>query len=133
MKTRILMLIILFLSHHAFADGVWDSLRELRGTVREVTGTAREAQELSKEIGIGQGESAQNQASKNLDIQAGDVVMSKITNLAIYKEANKKSSILVRANKSDELVFMGEESNGFLRVTTDKGEGWAEKILIKKN
>lgn len=133
MKNYILALTTLFLSQHAFAEGVWDSLRELRGTVREVTGTAREAQQLSKEIGIGQGESSQKQTPKNLDIQAGDVVMSKITNLAVYKEADKKSSILLRANKSDELVFMGEEANGFLRVTTEKGEGWAEKILIKKN
>lgn len=136
MKTHVLhvlALMIMCLSHHAMAGGVWDSLRELRGTVREVTGTAREAQQLSKEVGIGQSDGSQNQASKNLDIQAGDVVVSKITNLAIYKEANKKSSILLRVNKSEELVFMGEESNGFLRLTTDKGEGWAEKILIKKN
>ena len=133
MKSYLLALTTLLLSQNVFAEGVWDSLRELRGTVREVTGTAREAQQLGKEIGIGQDQTEQKQSSPHLDIQAGDVVLSKITNLAIYTEANRQSSILLRVSKYDELVFMGQELNGFLWVATDKGEGWAEKILIKKN
>lgn len=133
MKKTWIFVFVLISSGNVFAEGAWDSLRELRGTVREITGTAREAQELSKEVGVGQSANAQSQQQGSANPQAGDVIYSKITNLAVYKEANKKASVLLRVSKSDEMVFTGEESGGFLRVATDKGEGWVDKVLVKKN
>jgi len=130
MKKMLAALLVALASHQVFAEGVWNSLRELRGTVKEATGTAKEAQTLSKEVGIGQ--SANTPSSNSISLQAGDVVLGKINNLAIYKNANKESTLVVRVAKADELVFMGEESNGFLHVTSDKGEGWVEKILMRK-
>ncbi|PKO46193.1 MAG: hypothetical protein CVU29_06565 [Betaproteobacteria bacterium HGW-Betaproteobacteria-22] len=132
MKKSWFCLLVLLSSQSVYAEGVWDALRELRGTVREVSGAAQEAQELSKAVGVGQNSSAQPQQSGG-EPQAGDVIFSKITNLAIFKEANKKSSVLMRISKSDEMVYTGEEVNGFFRVATDKGEGWVDKILVKKN
>ena len=34
--------------------------------------------------------------------------------------------------KTDELIFMGKEQDGFVNVETSKGSGWVKKVLISK-
>ena len=30
------------------------------------------------------------------------------------------------------MIYMGEEREGLYRVTTPQGEGWVDKLLVKK-
>jgi hypothetical protein len=30
------------------------------------------------------------------------------------------------------MIYMGEEANGFYKVTATNGEGWIEKLLVQK-
>lgn len=64
-------------------------------------------------------------------IQSGDVLLVKIPNVAVYNRP-AKSERIAALGKTDEIVFMGDESNGYYRVTTAQGEGWVDKFLVKK-
>jgi glutaredoxin len=64
-------------------------------------------------------------------IQSGDVLLGKIPGVVVYSRPEKSEKIAVLA-KNDEVIFMGDESGGFYRVTTPKGEGWIDKLLVKK-
>lgn len=125
--------LLLLMASGASNAGLADSLRELRGTMSEITNTSREAGALNKEVGPASSPNTQMQQSSSGGIQSGDALVGKIANLKIYKEANKKSALLMLASKSDDLIYMGEESDGLYRVTTPKGEGWVDKLLVKKN
>ena len=62
----------------------------------------------------------------------GDVLSPKIAGvklLGLPKEAGKVISTLKR---TDELVFMGEERDGFLKVQSSDAEGWVKQSLVVK-
>ena len=63
----------------------------------------------------------------------GDVLSGKIGGLKVYAEANKKSKIISSLSKGDELVFTGQEKDGFLSVEGNDGSGWVDKNLVKRN
>lgn len=128
-------LILLFMLNANFANaGLGDSLRELRGTIGEMTSTSREVGELSKEVTPTKSpETAKPEANAtSTEIKSGDTITAKMDKVKVLKEANKKSAKLVQLTKSDELIYMGEEQNGMYRVTTSEGEGWVDKLLVKK-
>ncbi|MFN8579731.1 MAG: SH3 domain-containing protein [Gemmatimonadaceae bacterium] len=49
--------------------------------------------------------------------------------MAEPKDAAKVVGML---KKADELVFLGEETDGFLKVQGSNGEGWVKKSLVSK-
>lgn len=109
---------------------LFEDLRELRGTLGEVTRTTREVNVLSKEATPAK--PAVDQASLSSEIKSGDILVAKVANVKVLKEANKKSAKLAQVSKSDELIYMGEEQNGLYLVTAPDGEGWVDKILVKR-
>lgn len=77
---------------------------------------------------IGSGEAAKAGAAYN----EGDVLYPKIDNvklLAAPQDAAKSAAML---KKTDELVFLGEEKDGFLKVQGSAAEGWVKKTLVNK-
>jgi len=62
----------------------------------------------------------------------GDTLTGKIGGLKIYSQPNKTSKVVASLGKGEEVIFTGEEKNGFLSVQGNDGEGWVEKILVKK-
>ena len=79
--------------------------------------------------GAGQGpESPRGQPTGQ---QAGQILVGKIPGVKIYAQANKSAEKLLVLNKTDEVIYMGEERNGLYLVTTQKGEGWVDKLLVK--
>ena len=67
----------------------------------------------------------------NLAIQSGDTLIGKIAGVTVYIEPAKSKKLIV-LGKLDEIIYMGEERKGFLLVTTQNGEGWVDKLLVKK-
>ncbi len=62
----------------------------------------------------------------------GDALTGKIGGLKIYSQPSKTSKVVASLAKGEEVIFTGEEKNGFISVQGNDGEGWVEKILVRK-
>jgi hypothetical protein len=63
---------------------------------------------------------------------AGDVMMAKIAGVKVLKGPADSAGELMALTKTDEVLYLGEERNGFVKVTSPKGDGWVKKVLLKK-
>lgn len=63
---------------------------------------------------------------------SGDVIKGKIPGVKILADANSSGKVVATLKRDDELIFLGEESSGFLKVQGAEGEGWVDKRLIVK-
>ncbi len=64
--------------------------------------------------------------------EAGDVVTGKIGGLKMYSQPSKTAKVVASLARGEEVIFTGEEKNGFMAVQGNGGEGWVEKILVRK-
>lgn len=64
--------------------------------------------------------------------QPGDALIGKIPGVPVYRQPSKAADKLILLAKTDAVVYMGEERDGLYRVTTPQGEGWVDKLLVKK-
>lgn len=62
----------------------------------------------------------------------GDTVLPKLGNLKVYSQPNESSKAVATLSKGEEMIFMGEEKDGFLKVESAHGGGWVKKILITR-
>jgi hypothetical protein len=62
----------------------------------------------------------------------GDVLVPKIDNVKLQAEANDAARTIASLKKSDEMVFLGAEDGGYLKVQASNGEGWVKKTLVQK-
>jgi hypothetical protein len=62
----------------------------------------------------------------------GDVLYPKIAGVKIMAAAGEAGKAIATLDKGEELIYMGEEQNGFLKVESGKGGGWVKKILVAK-
>jgi hypothetical protein len=46
--------------------------------------------------------------------------------------AGDAGKVLATLAKTDEMIYMGEEQNGYLKVESGSGSGWVKKILVAK-
>lgn len=65
-------------------------------------------------------------------VRSGDILVGKIAGIGVYSQPMKSGEKFAVVGKTDEVIYMGEERDGFYRVTTPKGEGWIDKLLLKK-
>ena len=63
---------------------------------------------------------------------AGDVMVPKIAGVKVMRQASDGAASLQTLAKSDEVLLLGDEMNGFVHVTSSKGQGWVKAILLKK-
>ena len=56
--------------------------------------------------------------------EEGDTILPKIANVKLYSTASESGGTVATLSKSDELIYMGEEQNGFIRVESGSGGGW---------
>ncbi len=61
----------------------------------------------------------------------GDVLAPKI-NIRLLAAAQDGSRTVASLTKADDLVYMGEEKDGFLKVQASAGEGWVKRSLVAK-
>jgi curli biogenesis system outer membrane secretion channel CsgG len=62
----------------------------------------------------------------------GDVVMPKIAGVKLMAAAGEGGKVVATLEKGDELIYMGQEQEGWLKVESGKGGGWVKKILVAK-
>ncbi|HEY7739761.1 MAG TPA: CsgG/HfaB family protein [Steroidobacteraceae bacterium] len=62
----------------------------------------------------------------------GDVLFPKIGGVKLMGTAGDAGKVLATLAKTDEMIYMGEEQNGYLKVESGSGSGWVKKILVAK-
>ncbi|MGE0581900.1 MAG: CsgG/HfaB family protein [Steroidobacteraceae bacterium] len=62
----------------------------------------------------------------------GDVVFPKISGVKIMGSAGDSGKTVATLARGEELIYMGVEENGFLKIESGKGSGWVKKILVAK-
>lgn len=82
--------------------------------------------------GNGNGNGKNMPAESDSALQAGQAMVGKISGIKVYTQPSKSAEKLMMLGKTDEVIYMGEERDGLYRVTTQKGEGWVDKLLVKK-
>lgn len=60
----------------------------------------------------------------------GDIMVPKIAGIKIMKTASDTAAVVATLTRGEEVVYMGEESNGFVKVQGAGGEGWVKKALM---
>ena len=104
------------------------------GQVRERTGIEKLK---DAEISIGKpSESApQNYTppvQQILVASTGDVIVPRIPGIKIFEDANSNSKQTGALKKDEQVVYLGEEKNGFVKIQGADGEGWVDKRMMKK-
>lgn len=132
-KKTLLSLVLLITFNAAQADLAAD-LRQLRGVISE---TANTSKELGGLVGGNETTAKSPVPTESVtapsDINEGDILISKIANIKLLKDPSKKAERAASLTRSDEMIYTGVQENGFYSVATaNKGEGWVEKILVKK-
>lgn len=62
----------------------------------------------------------------------GDTIVPKIGNLKLFAQASDSSKAVATLSKGDEMIFMGEEKDGYLKVESGSGSGWVKKVLVTR-
>jgi Curli production assembly/transport component CsgG len=81
------------------------------------------------------GPAAQANAAQSVQAGAaaeGDVMVAKIAGAQVLRGPSDGSGLVMALTKTDEVLFLGEERNGFVKVTSPKGDGWVKKVLLRK-
>ncbi|HEY3934398.1 MAG TPA: hypothetical protein VGL65_07235 [Gemmatimonadales bacterium] len=64
---------------------------------------------------------------------AGDVLTPKIDNVKLMLEAKDSSTVSATLKKGDDLVYLGDDQNGYAHVQGSAAEGWVKKVLLVKH
>lgn len=81
------------------------------------------------------GAAAQANAANSVQANAaapGDVMVAKIAGAQVLRNPADGSGLVMSLSKTDEVLLLGEEQNGFVKVTSPRGDGWIKKLLLKK-
>jgi len=62
----------------------------------------------------------------------GDVLYPKIAGVKIMGSAAEAGKAIATLDKGEELIYMGEEQNGFVKIESGRGGGWVKKVLVAK-
>jgi curli biogenesis system outer membrane secretion channel CsgG len=65
--------------------------------------------------------------------QEGDVVGPKIDNVKLLASPSGDAKAVATLKKTDELVFLGEEKDGYIHVQSGSAEGWIKSALVQKH
>jgi hypothetical protein len=62
----------------------------------------------------------------------GDVLRPKLATVRLLAKPSDEASVVTTLTKADEMIFLGKEEDGYLKVETGKGAGWVKKLLIAR-
>jgi hypothetical protein len=62
----------------------------------------------------------------------GDTIVPKIGNLKVFNSPGETGKVTATLSKGDEMIYMGEETNGYLKVESGSGGGWVKKVLVTR-
>lgn len=62
----------------------------------------------------------------------GDVLTPRIATINLLSAAQDSAKVAAVLKKGDELVFLGQEQDGYVHVSNGTSEGWVRKVLVSK-
>ncbi len=88
---------------------------------------------LRRNVGtLAQEAAAGGSAQAGVGANEGDVIYPKINNVKLLAQPSDAAKVVAVLSKSDELVYMGEEKSGYLKVEGGMGGGWVKKALTTR-
>ena len=63
---------------------------------------------------------------------AGDLLHPKIDNVRLLATPGAETDVVATLSRSDAMIYLGEEQDGFLAVESSHGAGWVRKLLVDK-
>lgn len=98
-----------------------------------IVGVIRNDPNLQRNVGtLAQEAAAGGSTRTGAVFNEGDVLYPKIANVKVYALASDQGKVVATLAKSDELIYMGEEKAGFLKVEGSAGGGWVKKVLVTR-
>ena len=70
--------------------------------------------------------------NSGLDLRPGDTLVGRLATVPIRMQAERSGALLATLARGEEAIYMGEERDGLYRVSVNAGEGWVDKLLVKK-
>jgi hypothetical protein len=95
-----------------------------------IVAAVRNSPSLQREVGT-LAEEAGKQTKAGAVFNEGDTLVPKI-NTKLYASPAESAKVVTALNKGDEMIFTGEEKDGFLKVESGSGAGWVKKILVTR-
>lgn len=80
------------------------------------------------------GVASQNNAAQSVKAnayEAGHILLGKIAGVKVFTDSNSASKLNYSLKRDQEVVFLGEERDGFLKVLGENGEGWVDQRMMK--
>lgn len=105
----------------------------LMDNYNHIVRAVRNQPSLQRDVGTLAQEAASGGSKKAGDVFVeGDTLYPKIDNVKLLSNASNSSEQRGTLKKSDGMIYMGEENNGFIKVETSDGGGWVKKILVTR-
>jgi len=60
----------------------------------------------------------------------GDVVRPRIDNVRLLAGPGDEGNVVATLSRRDDMIYLGEERDGYLAVETSHGGGWVRKLLV---
>jgi hypothetical protein len=97
-----------------------------------IVGAVRGDPNLQRNVGTLAQEAAGGRKKAGAVFNAGDVLMPKIANVKLMTDASDTSKAIGTLARTDELVVIGAEKDGFINVQGANGAGWVKIVLVNK-
>jgi hypothetical protein len=96
-----------------------------------IVNVVRGDEALQRNIGtLKQEAAAGGKAKAGAGIEEGDIVLPKIANVKVMAKPADDSKVVGTLARTDELVVIGKESNGYLNVQGANVTGWVKAVLL---
>jgi hypothetical protein len=103
----------------------------LMDNYNNVVRSVRSQPSLQRDVGT-LAEEAGKKTKGGAVFNEGDTIVPKIGNLKVYSSASDTSKTVATLGKGEEMIFMGEEEGGYLKIESGSGGGWVKKVLVTR-
>ena len=108
------------------AASLADNYNNIVRVVRGQPSLHRDVSSLAQEAAAG------GRPSGGPSFAVGDVLWPKINNVKLMSEPSDAGGVVAKLQKNEEMIFMGDEQDGFVQVETGRGGGWVKKVLVTR-
>ncbi|MBM0104379.1 SH3 domain-containing protein [Steroidobacter sp. S1-65] len=106
------------------AASLMDNYNNIVRSVRSQPSLQRDVGTLAEEAG--------RKTKGGAVFNEGDTIVPKLGNLKVYASASDSSPTVATLAKGEEMIFMGEEQDGYLKIESSNGGGWVKKVLVTR-
>ena len=108
------------------AAALMDNYNKIVGVVRNDPSLQRDVGTLAQEAAAG------GKTKAGAVFSEGDVLLPKIANVKVLAQPADDSKVLATLSRTDELVVIGKETNGYINVQGATASGWVKIVLVTR-